>query len=194
MIIHVALLRAINVGGRNTLPMKSLAAVIASLGGRNVRTYIQSGNAVFESAERNSRSIALRISAEIGKRHGFEPRTLVLSLDALRKAISANPYPDVQAHPASLHLGFLSSRAGFPDMNKLAELKNESERFHLGEGVFYLHAPEGVGKSRLAAGAEKALGVPMTSRNWKTVCKLLEMAEDLTKDDRVMRTPRKPAR
>ena len=62
------------------------------------------------------------------------------------------------------------------DWQKLNSLKKETERFHLSDTVFYLHAPEGVGKSKLAANTEKLLGVPMTDRNWRTVCKIMEMA------------------
>lgn len=175
---YIALIRAINVGGRNALPMNSLVAILEGLGALNVRTYIQSGNAVFEAAKIDPVKFANRIAAEISKRHGFEPHTQILGLETLKKAVSKNPFPEAVSNPASLHLGFLASRPENPDVKKLAFLKKESEQFQLGDGVFYIYAPEGVGKSRLAAGAEKALGVPLTDRNWRTVCKLVEMSED----------------
>ena len=78
--------------------------------------------------------------------------------------------------PSSLHLGFLASSPKSPNLVKLAALKKDSERFLLTERVFYLHAPEGVGRSKLAASSEKLLGVPMRDRNWKTVCKIMELA------------------
>ena len=90
--------------------------------------------------------------------------------------MAENPFPEAETDPASLHLGFLAAKPQNLDLQKLASLKRDSERFHLSDGVFYLHAPEGVGRSKLAAGAEKLLGVPMTDRNWRTVCKVMEMA------------------
>ena len=87
------------------------------------------------------------------------------------------PVPDTAAAaPATLHLGFLDAPPPQPDLAKLARLRQASERFQLLDRVFYLHAPEGVGRSKLAAGAEKALGVPMTDRNWRTVEKIWALA------------------
>jgi uncharacterized protein (DUF1697 family) len=176
MNIYVAFFRGINVGGNNPLPMKTLVAALDNIGARKVRTYIQSGNAVFESAEINLARLSKQLSAEINERCGFAPHVHILTLEALSQAIAENPFPDAVADPSSLHLGFLSSSPKSPNLEKLAALRKDSERFLLAEHVFYLHAPEGVGRSKLAANAEKLLGVPMTDRNWKTVCKLMEVA------------------
>lgn len=176
MNIYVAFFRGINVGGNNPLPMKTLVAALDSIGARKVRTYIQSGNAVFESDEKSLARLSKQLSAEINKRCGFEPHVHILTLEALSKAIAENPFPDAVTDPSSLHLGFLSSSPKSPNLEKLATLRKDSERFLLVERVFYLHAPEGLGSSKLAANSEKLLGVPMTDRNWKTVCKVMEMA------------------
>lgn len=173
---YIALLRGINVGGNNSLPMKELVAILASAGARQIKTYIQSGNAVFQSGGKNLSQLSKKLAAEIKQRHGFEPHILILELEAIKKAIAENPFPEAEADPGSLHLGFLATRPKSPKLEKLSSLKKESERFFLGDGVFYLHAPEGVGRSKLAASAEKLLGVPMTDRNWRTVCKIMEMA------------------
>jgi uncharacterized protein (DUF1697 family) len=173
---YVALLRGINVGGNRSLPTRELVAALEEIGAREVRTYIQSGNAVFESAEKNLARLSTRLSAEILKRRGFEPYAHVLTLEALAKAVTENPFPEAVTDPSSLHLGFLASPPESADLNKLSSLKKDSERFRLTESVFYLHAPEGVGRSKLAASSEKLLGVPMTDRNWRTVCKIMEMA------------------
>ena len=173
---YVAFFRGINVGGNRSLPMKELVAALEEIGARKVRTYIQSGNAIFESAEKNLARLSTQLSAGILKRRGFEPYVLVLGLEALAKAIAENPFPEAVSDPGSLHLGFLASPPKSPDLKKLSSLRKESERFHLTDSVFYLHAPEGVGRSKLAASSEKLLGVPMTDRNWKTVCKVIEMA------------------
>ena len=169
---YIALLRGINVGGNNRLPMKELVSILEAMGGKNVRTYIQSGNAVFQSGSKNSERLSVQLSAEINKKFGFEPDVLLLERAELDRAITENPFPEAMSDPASLHLGFLAARPVNPDLTKLNSIKKMSERFHLAERVFYLHAPEGVGRSKLAAGAEKILGVPMTDRNWKSVCSI----------------------
>lgn len=176
MTIYVAFFRGINVGGHGSLSMKALVALLESRGAKNVRTYIQSGNVVFESAEEDGVQLGQQFTAEILRRHGFEPQAIILTRDTLAKAIAENPFPEATADPSSLHLGFLASRPINPDLNKLHSLRAESERFHITERVFYLHAPEGVGRSKLAARVEKLLGVPITNRNWKTVSRVMEMA------------------
>ena len=175
---YIALFRGINVGGKNSLPMQALVALLENMGARKIRTYIQSGNAVFQSAERDGSQLAGQLTAAIKKRHGFAPLILILGLDAIDRAIAENPFPEAAADPASLHLLFLADLPQNPDLKKLDSIRKESERFHLSDQVFYLHAPQGVGRSRLAANIEKLLGVPATDRNWRTVCKIREMANE----------------
>jgi len=175
---YIAFFRGINVGGKNSLPMKDLVALLEDLGARRVRTYIQSGNAVFQSSEKNPSQLSGQLAAEVRKRRGFEPFVVFLEPDALKNAMAKNPFPEAETDPGSLHLGFLASTPANPDLEKLGSLRKESERFQLIGNVFYLHAPEGVGRSRLAASAEKLLGVPMTDRNWRTVRKVRELAEE----------------
>ena len=163
-------------GGKNSLSMKELVAILEHLGGKHVRTYIQSGNAVFQSAAGNLARLSRQLSAEINARHGFEPHALLIELQELDAAMAGNPFPEGELAPSSLHLGFLASTPRNPNLEKLNTLKKPSERFHLGDKVFYLSAPEGVGNSRLAASSEKLLGVAMTDRNWRTVCKIRELA------------------
>ncbi len=174
---YIALFRGINVGGKNVLPMQELIAILDGLGAKNVNTYIQSGNAVFQIEEHDISQFSHKITVEIKQHKGFEPCVLLLGLEGLEKAIEENPFPEAEANPKTLHLGFLASAPDNPDMKKIAALKTASERFYLSDRVFYLHAPEGVGRSKLAAGVEKLLGVPMTDRNWRTVCKIWEMAK-----------------
>jgi uncharacterized protein (DUF1697 family) len=174
----IALFRGINVGGSGALPMKELIVLLQGLGLKNVKTYIQSGNAVFSCPPELFPGIAGRISSGIKDRFGFEPGLFLLDLAGLEQAIAENPFPESEAIPESLHLGFLASKPQKPDLEGLESMKKESERFRLKGKIFYLSAPEGVGKSRLAAKAERLLGVPMTDRNWRTVCKLRDMARE----------------
>jgi uncharacterized protein (DUF1697 family) len=173
---YVALFRGINVGGKNSLPMKDLASIFEILGASNVKTYIQSGNVVFQSESKNISSFSKRLGIEIRERRGIEPHILVIEPSEVETAITNNPFPEAESEPSSLHLGFLVVAPKNPDLTKLESLKKGSERFCLIDSILYLHAPEGVGRSRLAASSEKLLGVPMTYRNWNTVCKLKEMA------------------
>lgn len=159
--------------------MKELVAVLENLGARNVKTYIQSGNAVFVGSWKGISRLSNKISGEIKKRRGFEPHVLLLELKDLERAVKKNPFPKAAADPKTLHAGFLASVPKNPDLRMLESLKNDSERFHLIDKVFYLHAPDGIGRSKLAANAEKLLGTPMTDRNWRTVCKIIEMAKEL---------------
>jgi uncharacterized protein (DUF1697 family) len=173
---YIALLRGINVGGKNSLPMKDLVPIFESLGSSNVKTYIQSGNVVFQSGSTDIVSFSKKLGVEIRERHGFEPQILIIGLSEVEAAMMNNPFPEAESEPSSLHLGFLASEPKNPDLKKLESLKKDSEQFCLMGCIFYLHAPEGVGRSKLAASSEKLLGVPMTDRNWNTVCKLKEMA------------------
>jgi uncharacterized protein (DUF1697 family) len=174
---YIALFRGINVGGKSILPMKELVALLEDLGCRNVKTYIQSGNAVFESETTDTTQLANDISLGVKKRRGFQSFVLLLGIKELEKAMKNNPFPGAENDPKALHVGFLVSIPRNPDLNKLESLRKSSEQFRLIGNIYYLHAPEGVGRSKLAANSEKLLGVPMTDRNWSTVCKIMDLAK-----------------
>ncbi len=175
---YIALVRGINVGGKGILPMKQLVAILEVLGSQNVKTYIQSGNAVFEHKESEASKLAGKISAAIEKKRGFAPHVLVLDAKALEQAVDGNPFPETVAEPKSLHVFFLDSKPAKVALKSLAGIKSDNERFELRGSLFYLHAPDGIGRSKLAANVERKLGVRATSRNWRTVCRLLEIANE----------------
>ncbi len=175
MSTYIALLRGL--GGKNTFPMKGLVSLLEEMGLDKVRTYIQSGNAIFQSKKMGPPELSEAIKVAIENRYGFAPQVIILTPDELVQAIAANPYPQAEAEPKTLHLTFLASTPGSPDLDSLERLRNPSERFALKGKVFYFHAPEGVGRSKLFARIEKALGVPGTARNWRSVCKIREMAD-----------------
>jgi uncharacterized protein (DUF1697 family) len=176
---YIALFRGINIGGKNLLPMKELVSLLEGLGCRSVRTYIQSGNAVFQSQDKDAGRLARHIGEEIERRRGFNPHVLLLGSKEFERAMASNPFPDAEAEPSKLHVGFLVSVPPDPDLKKLEALRGGSERFALKGAVFYLHTPEGYGKSKLASSAERLLGVSLTDRNWRTVCKISEMVKEL---------------
>lgn len=158
--------------------MKELRAVLERRGLQDVRTYLQSGNVVFRSGVIDRRELAQTIASAINESHGFIPEVLLLSLEELQAAIAANPFPEGEAEPKTLHFYFLKSSPDSPDLEKLESLRSASERFELVESVFYLYAPDGVGRSKLAAKVERALGVPATARNWRSVSAVMSMAQE----------------
>ena len=174
----IAFIRGINVGGKSTLPMKELVAILENLDLRNVKTYLQSGNAVFQRKEENAGGLSRKIGAEIKKSRGFEPQVLLLESAELEQAAQSNPFPEAESEPKTLHLFFLAAAPSSPDLTTLESLKGRNERFVLKGSVFYLHAPDGVGRSKLAANAERLLGVPMTGRNWRSVSEIMAMAKE----------------
>jgi uncharacterized protein (DUF1697 family) len=174
---YIALFRGINVGGKSILTMKALIAILENLGALKVKTYIQSGNALFQHSETDLAEFKSKLISQIKLQHGFEPQIIMIDSDVIEKAILANPFPEAEIDPSNLHLGFLATPPSHPLLAELNALKKESERFYLSPSVFYLHAPEGIGRSKLAAKTEKLLGVTMTNRNWKTVCKIREIAD-----------------
>ena len=100
---------------------------------------------------------------------------LILSASAFESALRCNPFPEAAADPKTLHLLFLASAPDSPDLDALAAVQSPTERFRLIGQVFYLHAPDGIGRSKLATKVEKALGVATTGRNWRTVDNLRKM-------------------
>ena len=175
MTTYIALFRGINVGGKNKLPMKDLVATLENVGCQDVATYIQSGNAVFRSGEQDASLLAEKITAAIREQNGFEPRVLLLASEEMERVMRSNPFPESESEPKTLHLYFLSAPPERPDLGALKGIKGDRERFVLGDGVFYLQAPDGIGRSKLAANAEKLLGVPTTARNWRTISKVMEL-------------------
>lgn len=172
----VVLLRGINVGGKNIVPMKKLTEMLENMGCEAVRTYIQSGNILLQHAESDSRVLAKHIASQMYQCFSFEPEILLLTFSQFAQAAAANPFSAAESEPKTLHLFFLSEPLDVLDKNKLQALKAPTETYNLIEQVFYLHAPAGIGRSKLAARVEKTLGVPTTARNWNTVSKLLALA------------------
>lgn len=173
---YIALFRGINVGGNNKLPMKELVAVLEGLGLSHIKTYIQSGNVVFQGNVSNTIQLAAKISTAIRKHHGFEPKVLLLDAVKLEKIIKDYPFPEAEVAGNTLHFNFLAEIPPKPDLAGIEKIRSAGEQCELKGDMFYLHAPDGIGRSKLAANMEKLLGVPMTGRNWNTVSKLREMA------------------
>ena len=127
-------------------------------------------SAVFTSVGQSEQSATV-----IADAHGFRPQVVVLEVVELQRAVEQNPFPD--GEPKAVQLYFLTEPAT-PDEQAIEALRANSERYVAAETVFYLHAPDGIGRSKLAAKVERCLGVATTARNLRTVNKLLAMAAE----------------
>lgn len=172
---YVALLRGINVGGRHVVRMADLRSLLAEIGLQDVRTYIQSGNVAFRSKTSDRTTLGQMIAAAVEDRYAFAPDVMVRTSKELANALDANPFQE--ADPNRRHLWFLAEVPVDPDLDALGALAAPSERYALLDDVFYLHAPEGIGRSKLAARVERALGVAATARNARTVAAVLALAD-----------------
>lgn len=161
------------------MPMAELRKILSGLGLANVRTYIQSGNAVFSAPADKVDGLDRRIARALSQGRDFSPAVQVLTAAQLEAAAAANPYS--VSDPKTLHLAFLAKPPGSFNSERLHAIKASNEDFMLIGSVFYLNAPDGIGRSKLAASVERLLEVSATGRNWRTVSKLLAMAEDARK-------------
>lgn len=173
---YIVLFRGINVGGKNILPMKELKSTLENIGFRRVRTYIQSGNVILESDQNNTKAIASEIADAVISAHRFKPNVIVLTAAGLQNSVERNPFDTDDGK--ALHFYFLESLPREPRLEMLMKLKADTEEYEITDNVFYLFAPDGIGRSKLAANVEKYMGVPVTARNWNTVNKLLTMINE----------------
>lgn len=171
----IALLRGINVGGHRKLPMKELTALLEGLGCEGVRTYIQSGNAVY----RAERDLADEIADAIERAKGFRAAVMTLEAEAFEAAVDGNPFPEAVDEPKTLHLFFLSGPAGPGAVERLRAVKSKREDFVLNDRVLYLHTLDLLTGSKIAEKAERLLGAGATARNWNSVTKILDLARQV---------------
>ena len=178
---YIAMLRGINVSGQKIIRMEQLRESCAALGFRNVETYVQSGNVVFLATKESPSALSKRISEGIRHDFGFLVPTLVKTSKEMEDVIKRNPFlkeKDIDA--SKLHVTFLSDAPLKNALKNLETLPAKSDRFHVGRREIYLYCPDGYGKTKLSNTAfERALAVAATTRNWKTVNTLFEMAARL---------------
>jgi uncharacterized protein (DUF1697 family) len=179
MPVYIALLRGINVGGHNKVNMAELRALCAPLKFRCAQTYVQSGNLVFSSNERDRAAVTEKLRDAIHKNFGCRPEIILRTGAEIADIINANPFVRRQGlEPAKLLVSFMAGEPSTEARRKLGELKSYPEEFHAGSRELYIYFPNGMGKSKFPwATLDKVLGVATTGRNWNTVLKLKEMAE-----------------
>ncbi len=165
---YIVLLRGVNVGGNNLLKMKELKQLLEDSHFENVKTYIQSGNIVLSFNQNPIKKVAELIQT----RFGFTPKIMVLSESEFNVAVENNPYKQYEGK--FVHVYFCEKTPQISPI-KLEKYTSETENHTLIGNVFYIHAPEGVARSKLVANIESCLGVSATGRNLNTVSKLAEM-------------------
>jgi uncharacterized protein (DUF1697 family) len=174
--VFVALYRGINVGGKNPVKMESLRSMHERLGHRSVQSYVQSGNVVL-SARGSADQVARKSAEAFADAFGFAAKVIVVDASRWGAVVAKNPYATAAAaDPTSVHVGFCDGEPDAKGLEALLAKTGGREAFVAGNGIIYLHAPDGVGRSKFAAGMERACGVPTTARNWRTVEALWKMA------------------
>lgn len=174
----IALLRGVNVGGHRKIKMADLKTLLTDLGFTNITTYIQSGNILFDSpAETNPIEIADRIKRGIQTQFGFDVPVVVLDAEKLEKAVAQNPFKD--ADLSQLHITFLSEEPPAAEQNSIKAVDFTPDAFAIQGAFVFLKIEGSYHKTKLSnAFFEKKLNRAATTRNWKTVLKLLELSKD----------------
>ena len=174
---YVALLRGINVGGRNRLPMADLREVFTAAGCAEVRTYIQSGNAVFEATHDLAEAVPELVTQAIRHTFGYDTVVVVRSSEEVRRVATSNPF-DTSGDPRLLHVAFLKDTPIAEAVSSLDPDRSPPDEFVVRGRDVYLRYPNGVARSKLTNEyLASRLQTVSTMRNWRTVLKLLEMVD-----------------
>ena len=173
---HVALLRGINVGGKNMLPMKDLARMFTQAGCRDVVTYIQSGNVVFHAPAPLLKRLPAVISAKIAEDFGHSVPVVLRSHEELETVIRGNPFPEAVQQEKTLYVAFLAAAPSAEAIAKLDPQRSPPDRFVVAGRDMYLHLLNHAAKTKLTnAWMDSKLSTVSTARNWATILKLHEM-------------------
>ena len=173
---HIALLRGINVGGHNKLPMKKLAAIFRQAGCKQVQTYIQSGNVVLQAESNLASRLPLIVNELIRQEFGLEIPVVIRSGAEMARVLQSNPFLDQSSDSKELSVGFLAAQ---PDSARIASLdphRSPPDEFVVQGREIYLRYPSGLARSKLTnAYFDSKLKTISTFRNWRTVCRLVEL-------------------
>jgi len=177
----IVMLRAVNVGGHNKIKMDALRALCESLGFENVQTYVQSGNVIFTTQERQLDRVARQIGDAIERQCGFRPDVILRTSSEMREVVRRNPFSTRQdVEPGKLIVVFLAADPGPEARDKALAIKVAPEELKMEAREYYIYFPNGQGQSKLPVAAiERALKTPGTGRNWRSVTKMLELAEEI---------------
>ncbi len=174
MAVFISLLRGINVSGHKIIKMAVLKSMYEELGYTNVKTYLQSGNVIFETCNKENAHLEKKISAMITTKFGFDVTVIVLTKDELNDIIEKNVFTnDSSKDPAFLHITFLASGPKDIDFESIKCKRAKGEEITIEQNAVYLYCPHGYGKTKLTNNfLETKLKVSATTRNWKTITEL----------------------
>lgn len=175
---YISMLRGINVSGQKRIKMDVLKAVYEAMGFDDVSTYIQSGNVIFKNPKKNRTTLSASIEKAINEQFAYPVLVMIREKDELGKIIRSNPFLSRSAIELDkLHVTFLSHKPDNKYLKEIENVKNGKDECQLSDKEIYLYCPEGYGRTKLTNNYfEKELGVSATTRNWKTVKKLYELA------------------
>jgi len=181
MSIYISLLRGINVGGSKRLPMGTLRGIYVAMGFTNIRTYLQSGNVVFESQEDDRSRLVSQIESHIEQTCGFHVEVFIRQAHDMLGILSNNPFLNNRNEDTSkLYVSFLYQPPVEAAWSRLTVPPNTTDEFAIGEMAIYLFLPNFYGKARLTSDFfEKRLGVATTARNWNTVNAIYRISQEI---------------
>jgi uncharacterized protein (DUF1697 family) len=177
MATYLSILRGINVSGQKTIKMDALKALYESIGFKNITTYIQSGNVVFES--KPLKNMDEYIKHKIADKFGFEVPIIILTKEEIQSIVESNPFlKEKNIELDKLHITFLAEMPTKENLSKIAEYNYEPDVFIIQNKAVYLHCPKGYGNTKLNnTFFENKLKVTATTRNWKTSNELVKIME-----------------
>jgi uncharacterized protein (DUF1697 family) len=171
------MLRAVNLAGRNRVGMEALRDLFTRLGHANVRTYVQSGNVVFRSRIESGTDLCRNLEEALSDELGFTVRVLLRTSRQLRAVATSNPFLAEGEDTSRLHVVFLSGRPGREAVEALGQVGMGNDRFVVAGREVFLDLPNGYARTKLSNDLiERRLAVTATTRNWRTVTKLVELA------------------
>jgi uncharacterized protein (DUF1697 family) len=179
--VVISMLRGVNVGGKRKIKMEALRALYESIGLRGAQTLLQSGNVVFRTERRDLIALTKQIESAIERKFGFHSDVVLRTSAELRDVIARNPFAKRAGVDASkLLISFLVSDPGAEARDTARRIKADPEELRIDEREVYIYFPNGMGRPKLSmALVERTLKTSWTGRNWNTVRKLMEMAEEL---------------
>ena len=180
MPVIISMLRGVNLGPHNRIKMDALRALYSSLKLENPRTYVQSGNVIFRTKEKDPTLIAGKIQKALEKKLACRTEVILRTTDELRKTVAANPFAGRDLEPGKILVTFLAAEPGREAEKALETFKKYPEDLHLKGRELYIYFPNGAGRSKLPwSRVEKFLKVSGTARNWNSVTNMLKMAEEM---------------
>jgi uncharacterized protein (DUF1697 family) len=181
MSVIISMLRGVNLLSHNRIKMDALRALYESLGFRDAQTYVVSGNVVFRTKARNLTALAKRIENAIERSFGFRPRVILRTTSDIKDVVARNPFRTRRGiEPSKLLVTFLESHPAAEALEQVLKIKADPEELHIDGREVYIYFPNGMGRSKLSwVTVEKKLKISGTGRNWNSVTKLLEIAQNL---------------